>query len=236
MSFIPNFKTIPLFLFLFLCFSSYGQEKENPYGLKIISTLSEYQESVKQDTINKLINLEQFIPGIKLDIRYATDNNFTRHIVYTQAKAYARVMVARALLEVEKELNRKGLGLKIFDAYRPYAATLLFYKIMKSAVYVAAPWQGSRHNRGCAVDVSLINLKTGEELEMPTLFDDFTQKASPSYMDLPPTVIKNRQLLINVMSTHGFTVFPDEWWHFDYKGWEHYELLDISFEALENSQ
>ncbi len=236
MSFIPHFKIYPLFLFLFICFSSHGQEKENPYGLKIISTLSAYQESVKQDTLNKLINLEKFIPGIKLDIRYATDNNFTRHIVYTQALAYARVMVARALFEVEKKLNQKGLGLKIFDAYRPYAATLLFYKIMKSAVYVAAPWQGSRHNRGCAVDVSLINLKTGEELEMPTPFDDFTQKASPSYMDLPPAVIKNRQLLIDVMSTHGFTVFPDEWWHFDYQGWEHYELMDIPFEALENQQ
>jgi len=233
MGFIPKIK---ICLVLFISFStgiSPAQEnKENPYGLKIIATVAEYQQLIQGDSLQKLVDLEKVIPGIRLDIRYATSNNFTHNVVYTNAKAYARVEVARALSDIENDLKKKGLGLKIYDAYRPYAATLLFYKIMKSAVFVAAPWQGSRHNRGCAVDVNLISLKTGKELEMPTAFDDFSEKASPTFMDLPATALKNRQVLMEVMARHGFTVFPDEWWHFDFRGWEKYGLLDLTFEEL----
>jgi len=207
--------------------------KENPYHLRILSDINTYTRIISRDSLKKLVDLQQYVPGIQLDIRYATSNNFTHKKIYTSAKAYARLPVARALAGVQKELNSKGLGLKLYDAYRPYAATLLFYETIKDTIFVAAPWKGSRHNRGCAVDVSLIDQKTGKELDMPTPFDDFTKKASPVYSDLPSDVLKNRQILTDAMSRWGFSVYPSEWWHFDYKGWDKYELIDLSFEELE---
>jgi len=111
---------------------------------------------------------------------------------------------------VQKELEKQGIGIKIFDAYRPYSATLLFYEIQKDTIYVAAPWKGSRHNRGCSVDLTLVDLKTGKELKMPTSFDSFSEESWPSYNNLPRKVIGNRQTLINVMSKYGFTVYPEE--------------------------
>ncbi len=112
-----------------------------------------------------------------LDIRYASNNNFTGEVIYNQPKAFVRLPVAKALQEVQSELNSMGLGLKIFDAYRPYAATLRFYEVYPDTMFVAAPWHGSRHNRGCAVDVSLVDLESGNELQMPSAFDDFSEKA-----------------------------------------------------------
>lgn len=148
-------------------------------------------------------------------------------------KAYVRLPVSDALFKVQKELEKQGIGIKIFDAYRPYSATLLFYEIQKDTIYVAAPWKGSRHNRGCSVDLTLVDLKTGKELKMPTSFDSFSEESWPSYNNLPRKVIGNRQTLINVMSKYGFTVYPEEWWHYDFQGWKNFDLLDIPFEALE---
>jgi len=99
-------------------------------------------------------------------------------------------------------------------------------------LYVASPAKGSRHNRGCAVDVSLIDLKTGKELEMPTAFDDFTERANPYYSNIPVIAKKNRSLLIDVMKKYGFTVYDSEWWHFDFNGWQNFSLLDLDFEEL----
>ncbi len=208
-------------------------QTSNLYGLKIISTLPEYQKSIMENSDNILVDIEQLIPAIILDIKYATDDNFTRTKVYESPKAFLRKSVAEALQKVHYDLKELGLGLKVYDAYRPYSATVRFYEIIGDTNFVAAPWHGSRHNRGCAVDVTLIDLNTYTELEMPTAFDDFTQKAASDYIDLPDEVIKNRTLLINAMKRHGFSVFPHEWWHFDYEGWENFDLMDISFEDLE---
>jgi D-alanyl-D-alanine dipeptidase len=101
---------------------------------------------------------------------------------------------------------------------------------------VAAPWHGSRHNRGAAVDITLVDLKTGKELPMPTAFDDFTEKAAPDYPHLPDEVIRNRNLLITTMQQFGFSVYPHEWWHFDYIGWKKFPLMDLSFDELEHDQ
>ena len=211
-----------------------GQDKtQNPYKLPLVNTVIEYHHLAALDSNNLLIDLQKTIPGISIDIRYSTVNNFTHRKIYSLARAYARRPVSDALLKVQEELKNQGVGIKIYDAYRPYSATLLFYEIQKDTLYVAAPWKGSRHNRGCSVDVTLIDLKTGKELKMPTGFDDFSEKAWPANMNLPWKIIQNRQMLINVMSRNGFTVYPQEWWHYDFHGWEKFDLLDIPFEELE---
>jgi zinc D-Ala-D-Ala dipeptidase len=216
-------------LYSFICF---GQTVNN-YGLTVINDSSFYHRAVERDSLNKLVNLEKFIPWIKLEIKYATKDNFSGIKVYDKPMAFLRLPAAYALKKVQAELNKKGLGLKIYDAYRPYSVTVLFYDKIRDTDFVASPWQGSRHNRGCAVDVTIINLKTGLELEMPTKIDDFTLKAHPDYKDIPDTVKSNRALLNNVMKKYGFSRFPTEWWHFDFSGWANYFLMDLKFEELE---
>ena len=201
------------------------------YGLKV-TNLKEYQASIKVNPKKEMIDLEQYIPGIVLDIRYATTNNFTGEKIYNLAKAYARKPVADAVKRAQAELQKQGLGIKIFDAYRPYKATVRFYEVYKDTTYVASPYKGSRHNRGCAIDMTLINLKTGEELKMPTGYDSFQKEAWPSTPIKDPEARKNRALIIQVMEKQGFKVNGSEWWHFDFIGWRNYEVLDIDFEEL----
>jgi D-alanyl-D-alanine dipeptidase len=180
-----------------------------------------------------LIDLTKFIPGIVLDIRYATTNNFTGEQIYNLARAYARKPVAEALKKIQDDLREQGLGIKIFDAYRPYKATVKFYEVYRDTTYVASPYRGSRHNRGCALDLTVINLKSGHELQMPTGYDSFKKEAWPSSPVQDPVIRKNRDLLIRAMQKHGFRVNSSEWWHFDFVGWQQYEVLDIDFEELE---
>ncbi|MDQ4140442.1 MAG: M15 family metallopeptidase [Bacteroidota bacterium] len=204
----------------------------NKYGLKVISDPATYQKQVAQDCSQQLVEITSIIPNIKLDIRYATANNFIGEPVYTSARAFLRLPVAQALKKVQTELNKQGLGLKIFDAYRPYWATVYFFEKLKDTVYLAKPWEGSRHNRGCTVDLTLINLKTGKELKMPTPYDAFTKKAHVNYMNLPVAAIQNRKKLKQIMTKHGFQVYSEEWWHFDYRDFKKFDLLDIRFEDL----
>jgi zinc D-Ala-D-Ala dipeptidase len=227
-----KFKIILKCVLILASFICYGQTVTK-YGVTVVSDTSFYKKEIERDSLNKLVDLEKFIPRIKLDIKYATTNNFLGLQVYKKPKAFLRLPAAYALKKVESELNKKGLGLKVYDAYRPYSVTVLFYEKVKDTDYVASPWQGSRHNRGCAVDVTLINLKTGKELEMPTKIDDFSLKAHPDYKDISDTVKSNRTLLFNVMKKFGFNQFPTEWWHFDFSGWSNYFLMDLKFEELE---
>jgi D-alanyl-D-alanine dipeptidase len=204
---------------------------QNKYGLKTLS-YAEYKTSVQENPKKELIDLEKFIPGIVLDIRYATTNNFTGEKIYNLAKAYARKPVAEALKKTQAELKLQGLGIKIFDAYRPYKATVKFYEVYHDTTYVASPYRGSRHNRGCAIDMTLIDLKTGKELKMPTGYDSFQKEAWPSTPVKDPEARKNRDLIIKAMQKNGFKVNSSEWWHFDFIGWQKYEVMDIDFEAL----
>ncbi|MFA6770202.1 MAG: M15 family metallopeptidase [Bacteroidales bacterium] len=206
----------------------------NPYNLEIIATAGDYKKTVEADSSNLLVNLETYIPGIVIDIRYATDNNFTGTTIYTAPKAWLRKEAADSLLKIQHILNAEGLGIKVFDAYRPYAATLYFYEVYKDTTFVAAPWHGSIHNRGGAIDLTLINLETREELPMPTPFDEFSEKASHNYSELPDDVITNREKLLKIMTANGFTKYEYEWWHYNIKGRNKYALMDISFEELEN--
>ena len=205
---------------------------QNKYGLKA-TTYEEYLKTVKADPKKELINLETLVPGLVLDIRYATTNNFTGEKIYNLARAYARKPVAEQLKAIQAELNKKGLGIKIFDGYRPYKATVRFYEVYHDTTYVASPYRGSRHNRGCALDLTVINLKTGEELKMPTGYDSFQKEAWPRTPVADPVIRANRTMLIDVMERHGFKVNGSEWWHFDFIGWRNYEVLDIDFEELE---
>lgn len=202
------------------------------YGLKP-TDYPAYLESVRKYPEKELVDLKNYIPDIVLDIRYATTNNFTGEQIYDRPKAYARKPVADALRKIQAELKKDGLGIKIFDAYRPYKATVKFYEVYRDTTYVASPYKGSRHNRGCALDVTLIEMKSGQELRMPTGYDSFTKQAWPSTPLADHVISANRQRLINVMEKHGFRVNSSEWWHFDFNGWKNFEVLDIDFEQLD---
>jgi D-alanyl-D-alanine dipeptidase len=201
----------------------------NPYGLSVLDRAG-YERSVRADAANELVDLAGI--GIPLDIRYATANNFMKRQLYPVARAYLRAPAARALMDVQRELANRGLGIKVFDAYRPYRVTVAMWEPIRNPDYVADPAKGSRHNRGAAVDLTLIDLKTGAELPMPTAYDDFTARAAHAFEELPEDVRENRSLLREVMTKHGFEPLPSEWWHYDFRGWERFELMDVPIEDL----
>lgn len=182
---------------------------------------------------HKLIAVTCVNPAIVLDIRYAMPNNFTGKVIYPQAGCYLREEVAYALGAVQKELAPIGLGIKVFDGYRPLCYQQLFWDIMPDERYVAHPQKGSRHNRGAAVDVTLITLADGKELAMPSEFDDFSEQAHRNYATMDREAARNCKLLETVMAKHGFIGWYEEWWHFDYKNWESYPLSNISFKEIE---
>lgn len=179
-----------------------------------------------------LIELTDLDDTIKLDIRYATENNFTGKAVYPQARAFLQKPAAKAVARVHKKLKKKGLGVVIYDGYRPWAITKLFWETVtpEQKKFVADPAKGSKHNRGCAVDLGIFDLKTGRAIPMPSGYDEFTERASPDYTGGSPEENQNRDLLRGLMEEEGFTVNPNEWWHFDYKSWDDYAIYDISFD------
>jgi D-alanyl-D-alanine dipeptidase len=184
-----------------------------------------------QNTTPELIEVNKLNPNIVLDIRYATTNNFTGKIVYPEARCFLVKDAALSLDSVQKDLEKIGLGLKIYDGYRPLSVQKKFWEILPDERYVADPKKGSRHNRGMAVDLTLVD-NTGKELSMPTEYDDFSEKAHRDYMSLTDEQIKNRKIQEDVMVKYGFVPFATEWWHFDYKGWEDYKVLDVDFKDI----
>lgn len=181
-----------------------------------------------------LIELNKLDNTIKLDIRYARTDNFVGKIVYTEARAFLQRPAAESVVRVHRKLKEKGLGLVIFDGYRPWSVTKLFWEVTPEdkRKFVANPKTGSRHNRGCAVDLSLFDLKTGRLIEMPSEFDEFTERASPNYTGGTPEQTWNRDLLRAAMEAEDFTVNANEWWHFDYKDWNDYKIYDIAFSQI----
>lgn len=178
-----------------------------------------------------MVELTTLDSTIKLDIRYATNDNFVGRPVYPEARAFLQRPAAKAVLEVHKKLKKSGLGIVIFDGYRPWTITKLFWDVVPEdkRKFVADPAKGSKHNRGCAIDLSVYDLKTGELIDMPSGYDEFTERASPSYSGGTDTQRANRDMLRKLMEDEGFTVNPNEWWHFDYKNWQDYAIYDISF-------
>jgi len=181
-----------------------------------------------------LVELTTLDPTIKLDIRYATTNNFLGTPVYTEARAFLQRPAAEALLRAHRELKAYGYGLIIHDGYRPWYVTKIFWEAtpVDKRIFVANPAKGSNHNRGCAVDLSLYLLKTGEEVTMPSGYDEMSKRAYADFSGGTDEERARRALLRRVMEKQGFTVNPEEWWHFDYKDWRKYPILNVRFEDL----
>jgi len=238
MKIIFNFKRSSwLFLLLLISLRTFGQAtSNNKYGLQIIDSRAEYEQSVQADSNNALVDLEKYIPSLVLDIRYATANNFMHEPLYKLPKAFVRLPVAKALKNIQEELAQEGLGLKIYDGYRPYRVTVYFYEKLQDSVFLSVPWRGSRHNRGSTLDLTLISLQTGKELKMPTGYDKISAKSDATYTKLPARVLRNRNKLLAIMRKHNFTVYQPEWWHFDFNDFARFDLLDLSFEDILASQ
>ncbi len=185
--------------------------------------------------IHKLVDLKKAIPDIIFDIRYATPNNFLRRAVYDRHACYVHKDVLEKLKSVQQELKTKNLCLKVFDGYRPASASQAFWDAIKDDRYVANPAvRRDRHSRATAIDITIVNV-AGDELEMPTEFDDFTEKAHPNAENITETAKANRLMLTTLMKKHGFTQHPNEWWHFDLAEWESYPPLDLTFDQLEQA-
>jgi D-alanyl-D-alanine dipeptidase/L,D-peptidoglycan transpeptidase YkuD (ErfK/YbiS/YcfS/YnhG family) len=200
-------------------------ELENAWHLPTLSMTERYG----------LVNVET-IPGVRFDIRYASPNNFMGFKIYPQAACYLRKEVAAALKEVQEELTQMGLGLKVFDGYRPLPVQQAMWDAIQDERYVSNPKVNKgRHTRGTAVDLTLVDAN-GQELEMPTPFDDFSEKAHSNNPNVSESAKKNRALLKEVMARHHFEQIPTEWWHFDFEGWKddvRFPSLDVNFDMLD---
>jgi D-alanyl-D-alanine dipeptidase len=182
-----------------------------------------------EDTL--LVDIKSINPRIIVDIKYATDDNFTGRKLYEVNRFFLRKYVAIKLDSVQRELEKMGLGLKVWDCYRPLSVQKILWSIVPDERYVANPAKGSKHNRGTAVDLTLVD-SLGNELSMPTGYDDFTEKAHRDYSELPDSIIKNRELLEDIMKKYGFIPLPTEWWHFDDENWRKFSILDIPLKEL----
>ncbi|MFH1176568.1 MAG: M15 family metallopeptidase [Acidobacteriota bacterium] len=183
---------------------------------------------------SELVELVKLDPTLKLDIRYATANNFVGKAVYPEARAFLQRPAAEALVSVHRWLKERGYGLVVFDAYRPWSVTKLFWDITPpdKRVFVADPATGSVHNRGCAVDVGLFDLRTGRQVEMPSAYDEMTDRSFVTYPGGTAEQRAHRDLLRKAMERDAyFFVYPEEWWHYNFKGLRNYAIQDIPFPA-----
>jgi D-alanyl-D-alanine dipeptidase len=181
-----------------------------------------------------LVEVERLEPTIRLDVRYATPRNFMGRALYSQARVFLQRPAAEAVARAHRTLRDQGYGLLLFDGYRPWRVTKAMWDGTPPAQrdFVADPRKGSKHNRGCAVDLSLFHLETGQEVQMPSAYDEFSPRAHPSYRGGSPEQRARRDLLRRAMEAEGFTVEPNEWWHFNCRDWRRYPLLDVPFEEL----
>lgn len=181
-----------------------------------------------------LMELTEVDPDLRLDIRYAGTDNFLGTPVYRQARAFLQRPAAEALLRAHRRLRKQGFGLLIHDAYRPWYVTRIFWDATpeEHKMFVADPADGSRHNRGCAVDLTLFDLATGLPVSMPSGYDEFSPNAHSDFTGGSEEQRRHRDLLRSAMEAEGFTVYPEEWWHYDYRDWQHYPILNLTFEEL----
>ncbi len=224
-----SFRLVCLYLFVSVHFCTAQPCKTDA---KVVSSKEALLASVKSDPAKRLVDLKKMIPGLVMDLRYATTNNFTKTVLYHHPVAYLRQAPASALKQVQDDLNKKGLSLKLYDAFRPLSVTCKIWRLVPDRRYAANPRKGSNHNRGLAVDLTIIDVKTGRELDMGTPFDSFTDTAHHSFTQLPAQVLANRRLLKSVMRKYGFDIVPDEWWHYQWRNNDDYEVIDLDFDDL----
>jgi D-alanyl-D-alanine dipeptidase len=184
-----------------------------------------------------LVEISRLDASIHLDIRYATANNFAGRRLYVEARAFLQRPAAEALVRANRALRPNGYGLLVFDGYRPWSVTKVFWDVTPpdKRKFVADPQKGSRHNRGCAVDVGLYDLRTGKDVAMPSAFDEMSDRAAADYKGGTPEQRRTRALLRAALEKEGFSVNPDEWWHFDYKDSRLYRVLDLPFDRVRTS-
>lgn len=196
--------------------------------------INDYNIQTSKNALYKMYNVKTIIPSIYIDLKYASEDNFMQKKVYNQANAYLRLVAINALKKVQSDLLNKGFSLKIFDAYRPYFITELMYKLSPNKQYVANPKRGSTHNRGITIDCTLVDIKTGKEVNMGTAFDSFSKKASHNYLNFEKSIIDNRKLLKTVMEKHGFVALQKEWWHYNLSNPTLYPMMNFDFKTFEN--
>ena len=206
---------------------------KNSYGLDVVTNKELYQQLIATDSSMYLVSLTDSIPGLILDLRYASKNNFMHKSMYptNTKKTFMRLPAANALKKIEKELSLNGMHLKIFDAYRPFSVTVKFWNAVHDERYVANPKWGSGHNKGFAVDLTIVD-STGKDLDMGTGFDNFTDTAHHSFINFTTAIVENRKLLKSIMEENGFKSFDTEWWHYSWPNNINYEVMDISFKEL----
>ena len=181
-----------------------------------------------------LVELRKLDPTIKLEIRYATTNNFLGTVFYSEPRAFMQRPAAEAVVRANRKLKASGYGLLVHDAYRPWYVTKVFWDATPDdkKKFVADPSKGSRHNRGCAVDITLYDLKTGKPIEMVSTYDETTDRAYPDYPGGTSLQRWHRELLRAAMESEGFTVYEAEWWHFDYRDWQKYHIGNVAFDQI----
>jgi zinc D-Ala-D-Ala dipeptidase len=181
-----------------------------------------------------LVDLATLGGGFHFEIRYATANNFLGTPVYPEARAFLERPAAEALLAAARDLRVRGYGVLVHDAYRPWYITRVFWDATPPSLhtFVADPAKGSKHNRGCAIDMSLYDLSTGRPAEMPSGYDEMTERAHPGYKGGSDAARKRRDLLRRTMESHGFTVDVGEWWHYDYRDWPKYPIINVPFREI----
>ena len=197
------------------------------YGLPVVKGAKVYQKIVELNPDNQLVDLRDIIPDAIFDVRYATANNLIGRPLYPTPDVFMRRPAAMALRKVHENLKQLGFGLVLHDGYRPYEITVLFYEEIKDTTYVADPHKGSRHNRGMAIDLSMYDLKTGKTVVMPSGYDETTVRAHHDYMEGEQEALTNRQILKDAMLDVGFEIYPYEWWHYDFTGWQECYTYDI---------
>ncbi len=223
--------TVILLLIALSCFL-----KTSAQVISVLKKRKDLLQMQMKDSDYRMIEIHQLSPTVVYELRYATTHNFTSRQLYkTGTNTYLRLPAAHAISRVQQALEAKGYGLKIFDAYRPYRVTKKMWDLIHDERYVADPSKGSGHNRGLAVDVTIIDLQTGKELNMGTGFDNFTDSAHQDFKNLPPDVLQNRELLKQTMKLYGFTPLETEWWHYSWPNDKNYDVLDLSFKQLQLS-
>lgn len=235
------------FIFALLFPSLYAQDRPEIFRITPVRPIAELRTEALAATPPRetgefrppdLVDLAALDARIKLDIRYETRDNFLSTPVYETARALLQRPAAEALLRAHRALLKQGYGLLIFDAYRPWFVTKIFWDAtpVDKHEFVADPAKGSRHNRGCAVDLSLYDLRTGREVEMTGGYDEMSPRSYPTYTGGTAEQRARRDLLRRAMEAEGFTVFESEWWHFDYKDWPHYRIGNTPFEKVSSAR
>lgn len=194
-------------------------------------SLKVYSKSKDITIINGLTELKNLDSTFSFDLKYATKDNFTGKVLYKKAIAIININTAKKLIKANNFLKKYGYHIKIYDAYRPYSVQKLMWNIYPNKKYLGDPKKGSIHNRGCAVDITMVD-KKGIEVIMPSKFDEFSKRAHINYIGASKAAMKNRELLAKAMTSSGFRRISNEWWHFDDLNYKHYPILDIGFEKF----